>query len=140
MTTYAFVEDGVVREVVHTPPGTPMLKHRYHADLLPKFVPVVGLLVPQVAPGWRWDGSAFLPPAPPPPPGPTYIPAGILRERMEAAGKWDAMAAMLVDLMATQPGLVLKLLTLNEGVDPADPQARALIVAAGADPNVILAP
>ena len=81
-----------------------------------------------------------MPPAPPPPPGPVYIPAGVLRERMEAAGKWDAMAALLAGLMATQPGLVLKLLTLNEGVDIADPQARALIVAAGADPNVILAP
>ena len=81
-----------------------------------------------------------MPPLPPPPPGPVYIPASILRERMEAAGKWDAMAALLAGLMATQPGLVLKLLTLNEGVDIADPQARALVEAAGADPNVILAP
>ena len=76
-----------------------------------------------------------MPPLPPPPPGPVYIPASILRERMEAAGKWDAMAALLAGLMSTQPGLVLKLLTLNEGVDIADPQARALVAAAGADPE-----
>jgi hypothetical protein len=65
MSAYALVEDGVVTEVVETPPGTPMLRHRYHPDVLAKFVPVPVAFRPQVQPGWTWDGNAFAPPLPP---------------------------------------------------------------------------
>jgi hypothetical protein len=68
-------------------------------------------------------------------PPPRYVPVPIVRERMEAAGKWDDLVAILVG----QPAVMLKVLTLSEGIAPDDPQARALIAAAGADPDAILA-
>jgi hypothetical protein len=73
-----------------------------------------------------------------PPPGPVYLPVPLVRERLEAAGAWPQVAALLF-----QPGneaMLLKLLTLAEGIAPDDPQARSLIAAAGANPDLILAP
>lgn len=139
MTVHARVEGGEVREVVETPPGTPLLRDRYPPALLRSFVPVPPAQARLVAQGWLWDGAAFRPPPPPAAPPVRFIPAGVLRERMEAAGLWDEMAALLVSLLPTRPGLVLKLLTLNEGVAADDPEARQLIAAAGGDPDAILA-
>ena len=63
-----------------------------------------------------------------------YVPVATARERLEAAGKWDALVAAvpLPDLM--------KLVTLREGLDPADPVVLGVLQAIGADPDVILAP
>lgn len=138
MSKFALVDAGLVREVIVVPPGTAMLRDRFHPDVLAKLVTIPPTMVAQVGPGWRWDGSAFIAPLLSPA-SPTYIQAGVIRERMEAVGKWDEMAALLFALMPTNPGLVFKLLTLTEGVDVNDEQARALIAQAGADPNTILA-
>lgn len=62
------------------------------------------------------------------------IPVALVRERLEAAGRYDALVQRLT------PAQVLKLATLREGVDPADPQVRGLLAAIGADPAAILAP
>lgn len=82
------------------------------------------------------DGVPELQAQPPPPPGPRYVPVPLMRERLEAAGKWNALAAIL----AADPPTMLKVLTLARGVDATDPEAIALITAAGANPAVILAP
>lgn len=73
MTAYARVENGVVAEVVEIDPGTPMLRQRYPAALLPSFTPIPSGMADRVEPGWTWDGNAFAPPpdagaAPPPVP------------------------------------------------------------------------
>lgn len=73
-----------------------------------------------------------------PPPGPAYIPVPLVRERLEAAGKWADVASLL--FQAGNEAMLLKLLTLAEGIAPDDAQARALIAAVGADPDAILAP
>lgn len=70
------------------------------------------------------------------PPAPLYVPVSTLRARAQAAGIWPALAALLV----TNPAKMLWVLTLDEGVNPADPDARALITAAGGDPDAILGP
>lgn len=137
---YARVEGGVVAEVVRVRQGEPGLEQRYHVDALAGFVPVPQAWSAAVEPGWLHDGAAFSPPAPVVRTGPRFIPAGTLRERMEAEGLWDAMAGLLVSLLPSRPGLVLKLLTLNEGVASDDPDARAMIAAVGGDPDRMLAP
>lgn len=64
-----------------------------------------------------------------------YVPVAVVRQRAEAAGIWDALAALLDEL---SPADRYKLLTLQEGIARDDPQAAALITAAGGDPEVIL--
>lgn len=71
--------------------------------------------------------------AAPPPPPPRLVPVALLRERLEAAGRFDAAAALLT------PAQILKLATLREGVDPADAEVRALLRAIGANADDILA-
>ena len=139
---FALLDGGVVAEVVRVMPGEPPVEERYHPDVAANFVPVPRAQSAQVAPGWRWDGMAFQPPAARVDAGFRYIPAGALRERMEAAGLWVPMAATLAGLLfggtPEQKALVLKLLTLNEGVRSDDPEARALIAAVGGDPDRLL--
>jgi hypothetical protein len=74
--------------------------------------------------------------APGAPPLVRYLPVPLVRERLEAVGRWDDLAALLV----SQPAIMLKVLTLTEGIAADDQQARDLISAAGADPAEILAP
>ena len=68
-------------------------------------------------------------------PTPTrYVSVATLRERLEAAGKWDDVTGALT------VGQMAKLLSLREGVATDDAQATALLQSVGADPNTILAP
>lgn len=67
---------------------------------------------------------------------PVYVPVALVRERLEAADLWaDAAAALMLD-----PAMLLKVLTLREGIASDDAQAIAWLTAVGADPEVILAP
>jgi hypothetical protein len=65
-----------------------------------------------------------------------YVPVPLARERLEAAGQWDALVTVL---SADMPKLV-KLLTLRDGLNPADPEVLAVLDAIGADADAILAP
>lgn len=140
MTIYARVDAGVVQEVVDVPAGTAPLSERYTADIAAQFVPVPFALGRQVAPGWLWDGAVFAEPtrsvAPPPK---RYVPVSLIRERLEAARLWDEMAALLWSLGPVEPALVVKLLTLGEGIAQDDEKARTLLQMIGADPDAILA-
>ena len=66
-----------------------------------------------------------------------YVPLAVARERAEAAGIWDALAATIDALPA---GKRMKLLSLTWGIADNDTEVRAAITAAGGDPGVILAP
>lgn len=65
-----------------------------------------------------------------------YVPVYRVRERLEAAGLWEAVA----QAVAADPAKMLKLATLQQGIDPNDPDVAALLTALGADPAAILAP
>lgn len=63
-----------------------------------------------------------------------FVPMGVVRDRLEAAGKWDALvAALSADLN------VIKLLMLRDGWDPIDVEMRNVLVSIEADPGAILA-
>lgn len=66
-----------------------------------------------------------------------YVPVHVARERLEAAGKWADLATLM--FAPENHDMLLKLLTLSEGIDPADPYAHAFLNAIGADPAVVLA-
>lgn len=66
-----------------------------------------------------------------------YIPFWLLRERAEAAGLWPALAAAIDALPADRRW---KLASLREGIDPEDPDAIALVQAAGGQPGALLNP
>jgi hypothetical protein len=70
----------------------------------------------------------------PPSSAPAYVPASLIRTRLQAAGKWDAAVA------AMTPGQMAWFCTLELGVLPDDATALALLNGIGADPSVILAP
>jgi hypothetical protein len=65
-----------------------------------------------------------------------YVPVALVRERLEAADLWNATAVALV----SNPAMMLKVMTLKDGLDPTDPQVIELLQAVGADPEQILAP
>ncbi|MFH5927545.1 hypothetical protein [Roseomonas xinghualingensis] len=69
-------------------------------------------------------------------PGPRYVPVHVVRERLEGGGLWDDMAEALI----SRPAMMLKVLTLAEGIASDDPDATELLTAIGADPAEILAP
>lgn len=140
MTTYALVEAGIVREVVDVPAGTATLSARFHPDVVAKMVSVPAAMGRQVGPGWSWDGSAFSAPAAPVAVAhKRYIPVSLVRERLEAARLWDETAALLWSLGPVEPALVMKLLTLGDGIAQDDEKARTLLQMVGADPDAILA-
>lgn len=60
---------------------------------------------------------ADMPAGPQPSPYANFIPVSLLRQRIEALGMWDAFAAYL----AQNPAEMLKVLTVETGVDPAYP-------------------
>ena len=64
-----------------------------------------------------------------------YVPSALIRERLQAAGKWDTAAAALM----AQPAMLLWFATLSQGVASDDAQAISLISGIGADPGAILA-
>jgi hypothetical protein len=86
---------------------------------------------------WLAGGNTPEPADPPPPTPKAYVPVPLVRARLEDAGKWPAVTTLL--FQPANQAMLLKLLTLSEGIDPADTQARALIQAVGADPDAILA-
>lgn len=133
---FARIENGAVNEIITIEDNTPPLSSRYHASLLDHFVELHGPLQYTVKVGWNYDGSGFSNPPPPPAVAPPkrYIKVSIIRERMEELGKWDN----LVNILSNDMPKLVKVLTLDLGIDPEDQEARGLIFAAGADPDEIL--
>lgn len=72
-----------------------------------------------------------------PPPVPRYIvPLGVMHARLQLAEKWDAVMAVL-NADGNEEAKA-RLMRLNEGIYFDDTEARALLTAAGADPDEIL--
>lgn len=136
MQIYARIEAGRVAEIITIEVGTPPLSERYAGIIVESCVLMTLAESQQVQVGWHHDGAGFTAPPPPfvPPVGPRYVPVATMRERLETDGTWVA----LVTILQTDMPTMLKVLTLSEGVDAQDPQARALITAAGSDPDEIL--
>jgi hypothetical protein len=65
-----------------------------------------------------------------------YVPVYLARQRLEAAGLWEAAA----EVLASQPAKMLKVLSLEAGIATNDPDALEMLTAIGADPAEILAP
>jgi hypothetical protein len=68
-------------------------------------------------------------------PGVRYVPVYLARQRLEAAGLWEAAA----EVLASQPAKMLKVLSLEAGIATNDPDALELLTVIGADPAEILA-
>ena len=133
--TFARIDNGTVTEIIKILDGEPPLSARYHAALLENFIELHGPEQYTIKPGWNYDGSGFSDrPEPPVLVFKRYVPVFRVRERMEAAGKWDALVAILQTDMAK----LMKVLTLEIGIDPEDQEARQLIALAGANPDEIL--
>ncbi len=78
-----------------------------------------------------WQSNAWVEPAPPP----ALIPLGVLAARIVASGRLTALSQVL----DAQPQARARLMTLSEGIFRNDPEARALLVAAGLNPDEVLA-
>jgi hypothetical protein len=78
-----------------------------------------------------WVNGSWFEPAPPP----RLVPLGVLAARIIASGKLADLAAVL----DAQPEARESLMALTEGVYENDTQARAILTAAGLDPDAILA-
>jgi hypothetical protein len=89
-----------------------------------------------------WDAltAADVTPEPyaePPPPPDALVTLSVVAERLKAAGVRDAIVVLVFD-----PGnrsALADLIMVQQGIAPNDPVARALISAAGADPEMVLA-
>jgi hypothetical protein len=140
MRKYALVNSGTVMEIFVDEDGGTPLKQRIPAQMFDELVPIPKNVDNMVAVGYSYDGNSFFKALPPQPPAPgtvkQYIPVYLIRERMERDQTWDRMVTLLASDMPT----MVKVLTLQNGIDPADEQARQLIAASGSDPNIILAP
>jgi hypothetical protein len=66
---------------------------------------------------------------------PAYVPAGIIRQRLQQAGLWTAAVTALM----SAPEKMLWFTTLEQGILPGDPIATPFLEAIGADPAAILA-
>ena len=66
---------------------------------------------------------------------PYFVPAYLVRQRLQAIGLWAAAAAAL----SANPEAMIWFATLEQGVIPDDPLALGLLAAIGADPAVIFA-
>lgn len=132
---YARINNGIVNEVIKIEDGEPSLSSRYHAALIENIMELNGPEINLVKAGWRYDGSGFS--SVPPPPGiviKKYVKVSTVRERLEAINKWADLVSLLQNDMPT----LIKVLSLEDGIDPEDQQARDLISAIGADPEDIL--
>lgn len=140
MKKYALVVDGRVSEIFEEADGGLPLSQTLPKAMIDDLVEINSAKVSSVKPGMLYDGTNFF--SLPPQTLPTaetvtqYIPVYLVRERMEADGKWNQLVSILSKDMPT----MMRVLTLEMGIDPNDTQARELIKAAGADPNIILAP
>ncbi len=137
MQKYAHIQDGTVVQIIEIEDGSAPIQDRYHYSIIENSILLSGSDLFSVKPGWKHDGASFFQEqvASAPPPGPRYVSVPTIRERMEAAGKWD----VLVGILQSDPPTMMKVLTLRDGIDSSDQQARMLIAAAGADPDIILA-
>lgn len=133
---YARIENGIVMEVIAVQDGEPPLSVRYHPALLDQFVELHGPEQYRIRPKWNYDGSGFSEPAPPPvaPRSKRYVKVSTVRERMEVIGRWDDLVAIL----QTDMSKLVKVLTLEIGIDVEDQEARTIIAMAGANPDEIL--
>ncbi len=89
-----------------------------------------------------WDAlvAAGVVPGPyaaPAAPADTLVPLSVVAARLKAAGAWDAVVGLVFE--PTNRGALADLIMVQQGIAPGDPQARALIAAAGANPDDILA-
>lgn len=137
MKKYAYIQDGIVIQIIEIPDGSPTIQDRYHHSIVDNSILLTGNDLFSVKPGWKHDGSSFFQ-TPPPPPAPAatrYIPVWLARQRLEEAGLWDEVSAIIF----SNPAMALKVLTLESGIDVADPQVLQVLEAVGADPAVILA-
>ena len=89
--------------------------------------------------------TEFSPPVPlPPPPPPPIVSFGTIVARLLITGGLEGVQTLLavLDDADAPPGEeppVVRLLNALDGIYPDDPSARALLAAAGFDPDVILA-
>ncbi len=140
MKKYALVVNGRVSEIFHQSDGDLPLEQRLPKAMINDLVEIGASQHFSVKPGMMYDGTNFF--VLPPPVLPTaetvtqYIPIYIVRERLEAEGNWPR----LVELLSQDMPTMLRVLTLQSGIDPKDLQARALIQAIGSDPDIIFAP
>lgn len=77
-----------------------------------------------------WSGSAWIEPAP----DRRLVPLGTLAARIVASGRLSALSAVL----DAAPSARALLMGLREGIYADDQQARALLTAAGLDPDEVL--
>lgn len=77
-----------------------------------------------------WSGSAWIEPAP----ERRLVPLGTLAARIVASGRLSALSAVL----DAAPSARALLMGLREGIYADDQQARALLTAAGLDPDEVL--
>ena len=139
MKKYAHVKDGIVSQVIEIEDGSPSLKSRFHAAIVENCILLSGNDVFSVNPGFMYDGSKFYKrpePIPQPNSNVRYVPVWLARQRLEAAGLWDDVSAIIF----SQPSIALKVLTLESGIDVQDPLVLEILRMVGADPEVILAP
>jgi hypothetical protein len=103
-----------------------------------------GPLAAQAEPGDPvWDAlmAAGVVPGPyvaPAAPADSLVPLSVVAERLKAAGCWEAAVALVFD--PANRSALADLIMVQQGIAPGDPQARALVAAAGANPDDILAP
>lgn len=136
MQKYAHVQDGTVIQIIEIADGTPSIQNRYHYSVVENSVLLSGSDLFSVKPGWKYDGVSFFQVAQQlAPAGPRYIPVWLARQRLETAGLWDEVSAIIF----SNPSMALKVLTLESGIDVNDPQVLRILTAVGADPAVILA-
>ncbi|WP_144185819.1 hypothetical protein [Elioraea rosea] len=80
---------------------------------------------------------AMEPSAEPPPPPDALVPLSLLPERLNTAGVWEAIVALVFD-PANRSALADRVM-VQQSIAPNDPVARALISAARAHPEAVLA-
>lgn len=136
MQKYAHVQDGTVIQIIEIQDGTPPIQERYHHSVVENSILLSGNDLFSVRPGWKFDGNSFFKIQPSVQPSVTrYIPVWLARQRLEEAGLWDDVSAIIF----SNPAMALKVLTLESGIDVADPQVLQVLEAVGADTAVILA-
>lgn len=90
-----------------------------------------------------WDAlvAAGVTPEPYAEPAPSpdaLVPLSVVAERLKIAGVWEAIVTLVFD--PANRSALADLIMAQQGIAPSDPVARALISAAGEDPDVVLRP
>jgi hypothetical protein len=66
------------------------------------------------------------------------VPLSVVAERLKAAGVWEAIVALVFD--PANRAALADLIMVQQGIAPNDPVARALVSAAGGEPDLVLRP